>query len=263
MRASPGLTARIRRVFTPGSISSAARRTTPPTYGFHYQWDIADHFRQDLFGGFFLNNSLYHQPVRRQLQQGHSRLRGSARHLARAARLDPGGGFVFDREEMQNTFVTDNSLRALSCCAAITTASIWITTSRFATACSSMPACAKRFTRRPSCPARSAFRPRPDFPARTDTRLNPKVSGAYMLPGNGACTRRSAPASARPAAPIWPSPTTPRSGRNARESYDVGIEEQFLNGRLSLDATWFRNRYRDLIVGLGGSLADALAVFHR
>ena len=29
-----------------------------------------------------------------------------------------------------------------------------------------------------------------------------------------------------------------------------------LQGRLSLDATWFRNRYKDLIVSLGGSLSN-------
>jgi len=34
------------------------------------------------------------------------------------------------------------------------------------------------------------------------------------------------------------------------------VEEHFLNDRLSLDATVFRSRYRDLIVTLGGSLAS-------
>ena len=39
------------------------------------------------------------------------------------------------------------------------------------------------------------------------------------------------------------------------ESYDFGIEQRLLNNQLSLDATYFHNSYRDLIVGLGGSLS--------
>jgi outer membrane receptor protein involved in Fe transport len=39
------------------------------------------------------------------------------------------------------------------------------------------------------------------------------------------------------------------------ESYDVGIEQRFLNNHLALDATYFHNSYRDLIVSLGGSLS--------
>jgi outer membrane cobalamin receptor len=36
------------------------------------------------------------------------------------------------------------------------------------------------------------------------------------------------------------------------------VEHHLLGNRLSVDATWFHNRYRDLIVSLGGSLAQLL-----
>ena len=39
-------------------------------------------------------------------------------------------------------------------------------------------------------------------------------------------------------------------------SYDAGVNHLFLGGKLSVDATWFHNHYRDLIVSLGGSLAS-------
>ena len=47
------------------------------------------------------------------------------------------------------------------------------------------------------------------------------------------------------------------------ESYDIGVEERCLSGRLSLDATWFRNRYKDLIVGLGRPAVESFAVPNR
>ena len=37
-------------------------------------------------------------------------------------------------------------------------------------------------------------------------------------------------------------------------SFDFGLEQRFAHNRLSVDATWFYNRFADLIVSLGGSL---------
>jgi len=42
------------------------------------------------------------------------------------------------------------------------------------------------------------------------------------------------------------------------QSYDAGVEQHLFGNKLSLDATWFHNRYRDLIVSLGGSLSSLL-----
>ena len=38
-------------------------------------------------------------------------------------------------------------------------------------------------------------------------------------------------------------------------SFDAGIEHAFLRSRLVADATWFANRYDDLIIALGGSFS--------
>jgi outer membrane receptor protein involved in Fe transport len=42
-------------------------------------------------------------------------------------------------------------------------------------------------------------------------------------------------------------------------SFDAGIEQRLAGNRLSLDATYFHNRFSDLIVSLGGSLAQLSA----
>jgi outer membrane receptor protein involved in Fe transport len=100
------------------------------------------------------------------------------------------------------------------------------------------------------------YPPRPSFAARTDSETSPKISGAYML---------------RPATRIHASYGTgirPPGGSDLAftnnpgllpertQSYDVGAEQRFFGNKVTLDATWFHNRYRDLIVSLGGSLTE-------
>ena len=46
-------------------------------------------------------------------------------------------------------------------------------------------------------------------------------------------------------------------------SVDVGVEQALLGGRLVADATWFANRYDDLIVAVGPALPDASRYPHR
>ena len=120
-----------------------------------------------------------------------------------------------------------------------------------------MPACARRFIRPHSFRATSTIFPaRPDFPARTDSRLNPKISGVYILPPNmRVCTLRTERVSGRPAVPIWLSRIIPPEAGTDRELRSSASNERFLTDQLSLDATLFHNGYRDLIVSLGGSLS--------
>src|SRR5207248_188124 len=107
----------------------------------------------------------------------------------------------------------------------------------------------------------TGFQARPQFPARTDTHLSPKISGAWML-DRGTRLHASFGTGIRPPGGTDLAFTNnPRLKPERTESYDVGIQEQVLNGRASLDVTWFRNRYRDLIVGLGGSLATLSQYF--
>ena len=97
---------------------------------------------------------------------------------------------------------------------------------------------------------------RPNFPARTDSRLNPKISGVYMLQPTVRLHASYGTGIRPPGGSDLAFTNNPALAPERTESYDIGVEERFLSGRLSLDATWFRNRYKDLIVSLGGSLSE-------
>ena len=99
------------------------------------------------------------------------------------------------------------------------------------------------------------YPPRPEFAARTITRLNPKIAGAYTLDSVTRIHASYGTGIRPPGGSDLAFTDNPALRPERTDSYDAGVERRFLNGTLSLDATWFRNRYRDLIVSLGGSLA--------
>jgi outer membrane receptor protein involved in Fe transport len=97
---------------------------------------------------------------------------------------------------------------------------------------------------------------RPAFSARTVSRLNPKISGAYLLPGNARLHASYGTGIRMPGGSDLAFTNNPDLKPERTESYDFGVEQRFLNNQFSLDATYFHNSYRDLIVGLGGSLSS-------
>ena len=122
--------------------------------------------------------------------------------------------------------------------------------------------------RRPSLPQRR--RARRIHPHACDSRgrlLAPVFPGERHLAGESQGVRglrrwrRHAPASlirhghaSAHRASNWPSPTIPHCKPERTRSVDAGIEQKLLRNLLLLDATYFYNRYYDLIVTLGGSL---------
>ncbi len=239
----------------PGLDLISREKNNTSTYGFHYQNDFTDHFRQDLTGGFFLNNSFYISPFGNSFNKD---IRGyaEARETWRvASSWTLAGGFVFTREEMKNTYVTDNSLRNFPLRRDNEGVYLDNHFSLFRRLFINA-GLREEIYRMPDVPAFLVnFGTRPEFPARTYTKLNPKVSLAWMLQG-GARLHASWGTGIRPPGGSDLAFTDNPALRPERtESYDIGIEEQVLNGRASLDATWFHNRYKDLIVGLGGSLS--------
>jgi len=245
-------------LFTGLDLVSREKNNTS-TYGFHYQYDITGRFRQDIFGGFFLDNSLFISPFGNSFNKdirGHAEARETV-NIARFWTL--AGGFVFDREEMKNTFITDNSFRSFP----LRRDNEGIYLDNHFTIGKTIfinAGVREEIYQMPGVPAFTvSFGSRPDFPARTYSKLDPKISAAWMLPG-GARLHASYGTGIRPPGGSDLAFTdNPALKAERTESYDVGIEEQFLNGRASLDATWFHNRYKDLIVGLGGSLAKISA----
>jgi outer membrane cobalamin receptor len=229
------------------------------TYGFHYQWDVADRFRQDITAGFFLNNSLYRSPFGDSFNKD---IRGyaEARETFKVTSWwTLAGGFVFDREEMKNTYVTDNSFRNFP----LRRDNEGIYLDNHLTYMRRLflnVGAREEIYQMPDVPAFTvSFGSRPAFPARTYTRLNPKISGAYLLPGNARIHASFGTGIRPPGGSDLAFTDNPSLRPEHTESYDIGVEQQFWSGRASIDGTWFRNRYKDLIVGLGGNLATISA----
>ena len=96
---------------------------------------------------------------------------------------------------------------------------------------------------------------RPDFPARTDNEVSPKLSAAYLLTPRTRFHGSYGTGIRPPGGSDLAFTNNPALLPEHVQSYDAGVEQRLLGGKLSLDATWFHNRYRDLIVSLGGSLS--------
>jgi outer membrane cobalamin receptor len=240
----------------PGLDLVSREKNNTSTYGLHYQWDAADWFRQDIIGGFYLNNSLYISPYGDSFNKD-IRGYGEARSTFKVASFwTLAGGFVFTREEMKNTYVTDNSYDAFPL--RRDNEGIYLD-NHFAYKQKLFLNAGLReeIFQMPDIPAFTVgFGSRPEFPARTYTRLNPRISGAYIFPGNARMHASFATGIRPPGGSDLAFTDNPALKPEKTESYDLGVEEQFWKGRASIDATWFRNRYRDLIVGLGGSLSS-------
>jgi outer membrane receptor protein involved in Fe transport len=229
-------------------------RNNMSTYGAHYETELFDRLRAEVFTGFCLTNSSYLSPFGFSFNKdlrgyGEGRLTYSVNgHWSMA------GGYAFSREEMRNTYVYDSALNnplfrrdnsGVYWENRITLGRLFINAGL-----------REEIYQTPFLQGNSGGTPpRPDFPQRTDTRLNPKVSGAYSLP-SGQHLHASYGSGIRPAGGSDLAFTNnPALKPERSRSYDVGVEQRFWNDRLSLDATWFSSRYSDLIVSLGGSLS--------
>lgn len=228
------------------------------TYGLRWQDAVTDNLRADVMAGFFLNNSLYLSKYGASFNKD---IRGYAEgRLTYTVNKywSMAGGYAFDREEMRNTYVTvtngsefllrrDNGgvywdhqidWRNFHINAGLRE-EIYMT---------------------PLVPANANGYPaRPVFPARTDTKLNPKISGAYT-PDSVTRLHASFGTGIRPPGGSDLAFTNnPALKPERTQSYDIGVERQLMHRQLALDLTWFRNSYKDLIVSLGGNLATLSA----
>jgi outer membrane receptor protein involved in Fe transport len=228
------------------------------TYGLHYSNQLSNNLRLDVMGGIFWNNSLYLSPYGASFNKD---LSGNAE-----ARLTytiskfwtVAGGFVFHREEMRNTYVTTTNgdgflLRRNDYSEYFENrftfgkfyVNLGVRTETYET---------------PVIPSNAfGFPVRPLFPAQTDTEASPKISGAYLIRPTTRLHASYGTGIRPPGGSDLAFTNNPNLLPERTRSYDVGVEQHFLGNRLSLDGTWFHNRYRDLIVSLGGSLSQLLA----
>jgi outer membrane receptor protein involved in Fe transport len=97
---------------------------------------------------------------------------------------------------------------------------------------------------------------RPSFPSNRVASANPKVAVGYLA---APATRLHASAGTgiRPPSGFELAFTdNPRLKPERTRSFDAGVEQRLAGGRVNLDATYFYNRYYDLIVTLNGNLAS-------
>jgi outer membrane receptor protein involved in Fe transport len=96
---------------------------------------------------------------------------------------------------------------------------------------------------------------RPAFPANTVVSVNPKIATVYVL--RATRVHASFGTGIRPPAAFDIAFTNnPALKPERTRSVDAGLEQRLFHDRLSLGASYFYNRFYDLIVSLGGSLAN-------
>jgi len=225
------------------------------TYGAHYSNELGSALRIDLSTGFFWNNSLYLSPFGPSFNKDLTG-NGEARATWRVSKYwSAAMGYVYEREQMRNSFVdsTDGSLfllrrndNAVYMENRLTFGRLFINagyrTESFRT---------------PLIPGNAlAFTPRPDFPAREEAKVNPKIAAALMISPTTRLHGSYSTGIRPPGGSDIAFTDNPALRTEQTRSYDAGINQSFLGGKLSVDATWFHNHYRDLIVSLGGSLAS-------
>ena len=206
--------------------------------------------RQELFGSFFLYNSGFHS------QYGFSfnkdlRGQGEARTIVSVSRHDTASfGVTGGREEVKNSFITDAGFSTFP----IERNEIAVyAENRYEVADRLFLSAGARaeFFRTPSIPGDGFSRPL--FPESNISRVNPKLSAAYVA-GQGTRLHASFGMGLRPPSGFELAFTNnPALKPERTRSVDAGVEQKFGN-LLTVDATYFYNRYYDLIVTLGGSL---------
>ncbi len=219
-------------------------------YLVHYQADISNRVREELFGSFFQNHNGYVSPYgfsyNKDLRtQGESRTVVSvSRHYVIAF------GASEALEEVKNTYITNASFDTFPIRRNDTA---FYLENRFEIGRLFLTAGARGEWIRTGAIPSDGFS-RPFFPTQTIGAANPKLSASY---GKGpARLHASFGTGIRPPAGFDLAYTNnPTLKPERTRSFDAGVEGKLLHDRLALDATYFYNRFYDLIVILGGSLS--------
>lgn len=229
-------------------------RNYSSTYGAHYQADVTDRFRQDIFAGFYLNNSPYKSPYGTSFNKD-LRVNGEARETFSVTRhWIMAGGFVYEREEDRNTYITSNLGRFLL--RRNHQGLYWENRFEFWNKLFINAGVRGDFFENPFITGyKNGYPPRPDFPATNYSQASPKISGVYFVKPETRAHASFGTGIRPPGGSDLAFTNNPALQPERSLSYDIGVEQRLLGGKVALDATWFHNRYKDLIVSLGGSLA--------
>jgi outer membrane receptor protein involved in Fe transport len=233
-------------------------------YNFHYQADLTPRLRGELFGGFFLGNDFYASPYGNSFNKD---IRGQAEARVTAS-VTPwwttAAGVAWDREEVKNTYITDETLRAFPL-RRDEEGIYWENRLRFRRLYIQVGVRGEIFNTPfiPSCMDVAcddiSGANRPDIPAHTNASVNPKIAASYSF-SSGTQLHASFGTGIRPPGGSELAFTDNPDLKPERTlSVDAGVSQKLFHDHLVLNGTFFDNWYRDLIVGLGGDLADLSA----
>jgi outer membrane receptor protein involved in Fe transport len=219
-------------------------------YFVHYTGDFTPRLRQELTGTFFLGNSGFISPYGHSFDQN-IRGQGEARTVVSVTRWYTAAfGVSAGREEVNNSFITDASSSVFPLRRRDTAVYL---ENRFTFGHLVVTAGIRgEFIDTDAIPADGYSRP--FFPENHVRRADPKLAAAYT-PRSGTRLHSSFGLGVRPPSGFDLAYTNnPALLPERTRSWDAGVEQSLLGGRLWLDATYFYNRFYDLIVTLGGSL---------
>jgi outer membrane receptor protein involved in Fe transport len=221
-------------------------------YAAHYEADLSARVRQEVNGSFFLDNNSFRSPLGFSFNKD-VRGQAEARTIVSVARHYTAAlGVSLGREEVKNTFITDSSFQNFPI--RRDEVAVYLE-NRFEIGGRLFLNAGVRgeFFRTPSIPTDGFFRPL--FPQSSISRANPKVAATYVLaPGTRA--HGSFGTGIRPPSGFDLAFTdNPALQPERTRSFDAGLEQKLFHNLLLLDGTYFYNRYYNLIVTLGGSLA--------
>jgi outer membrane cobalamin receptor len=226
-------------------------------YLLHYQIDLTPRVRQEVFGSFFLDNSLHTSPYGPSFFKD---LRGDGETrtiFAVTKQYTTAVGFVFEREDTRSTYITGPEGNPFTL-ERNQEGIYWDNRFQFGNRIFLNAGLREEVFETGHMPA-DAYGERPAIAARTDSKLSPKLAGSYLLKSS---TRLHASVGTGIRPPggndlAFSNNSDLKPERNF--SYEAGVEQRFLAGRGTLDATWFHNHYSDLIVSSGGNLSRLTA----
>jgi outer membrane receptor protein involved in Fe transport len=234
----------------PGIDLRARAKNNVSDYSVKYQTDLSARVRQEFEGSFFLSNNGYDGPYGFYFNKD-LRGRGETRTILAASRnYTAAFGVAGEREEVKNTYISDAAFDSFP---VRRNDLAFYQENRFEFGGRFFLNAGLRaeWLRTGSLPGDGYSRPA--FAASSMGQVNPKVSAAYAAQ-TGTRLHASFGMGIRPPSGFELAFTdNPALAPERSRSVEAGVEQRF-GSLLLVDATWFYNRYYDLIVTLGGSL---------
>ncbi len=223
------------------------------SYTAHYRIDFNDRVRQEFFGDFFLYNNGYASPYgfsynKDMREQGESRTVVSV-----SSHYTTAFGVTIANEQVKNTYITDAAFASFPIDRK-EEGFYWENRFQVKQRLFFNAGARAEIIQTAKLPGDGYARP--EFAAKTFTRVNPKLSAAYLARQETRLHASFGMGFRPPAGFELAYTDNPALKPERTTSFDAGVEQRLLGNKLSVDATYFYNRFTDLIVSLGGSLSS-------